>query len=261
MNRTIFSALTGRADAATGVITDVSVATVGEARGHGVRIDPTTLQQIMDAALRVESVQVKVDHWSGFDGIVGNLRQFRIDGEHLRANLHLLENHPARNRILEMAEKMPGNFGLSIAYVGEAESKDGAAFARVAELISVDLVDAPAANPAGLFASVSPDIVELRRRHLAEVDTLRANAHALEMQILERDAAISQLRREKEFLERRCHTLTHDMDMLAARKAAEIAASFGSTVPARVSPGEFEKEFARMKGIDLAKAANKNRQA
>ena len=259
MNRTLFSAITGSVDAQSGIITNVSVATIGEAKGHGVRIDGTTLQQIQTAAEKTDSIQVKVDHWSGFDGIVGNLRQFRIDGNHLRADLHLLENHPARNRILEMAEKMPGNFGLSIAYVGDSEEKDGFFFARVTELLAVDLVDAPAANSDGLFASVSPELVEMRRRHLADIETLRASAHGLEMQLLERDAAISQLRREKEYFERRCETLTKDMDMLAARKAAEIAASCWGA-PVRISPGEHENEFARMKGIDLAKAANKNRQ-
>lgn len=260
MNQKLFSSITGKADRSSGIISNVSVATVGEAKGHEIRIDSTTLEQIKIAAERAESVQVKVDHWSGFDGIVGTLRAFRVEGDHLRADLHLLENHPARTRILEMAEKMPGNFGLSIAYVGVSEEKEGTAFARVTELLSVDLVDAPAANPSGLFASVTPDLVEMRRRHIAEMETHRAATHALEMQLLEKDATVSQLRREKEFLERRCHTLTHDVDLLVAQKAAEIASSFGTSVPANITPGKLENEFAHMRGVDLAKAANKERQ-
>lgn len=260
MKRTFFSAITGTVDAHLGIITNVSVATVGEARGHGVRIDPTTLQQIQAAAENSESVQVKVDHWSGFDGIVGNLRQFRIDGNHLRADLHLLENHPARDRILEMAEKMPGNFGLSIAYMGDSEEKDGVAFARITELLAVDLVDAPAANPDGLFASTSPELVEMRRRHLAEMETLRASFHRMEMQALEREAEIAELRRKNEYFERRNKILIEKAEEIASRRAAEIVASCGTTVPANISPGRFEDELARMKGIDLAKAANRNRQ-
>lgn len=260
MNHTLFSAITGSVDAQSGIITNVSVATVGEAKGHGVRIDGTTLQQIKAAAAKSDSVQVKVDHWSGFDGIVGNLRQFRIDGNHLRADLHLLENHPARDRILEMAEKMPGNFGLSIAYLGDSEERDGFAFARVTELLAVDLVDAPAANPDGLFASVSPELVEMRRRHLAELEPLRASLHRMEMQVLEQQAEITELRRKKDYFERRNKMLIDNVEEIASRRAADIAASCGVSAPVKISPGRFEEELARMKGIDLAKAANKNRQ-
>jgi len=260
MNRKLFSSITGSADTQSGIISNVSVATVGEAKGHGMLIDATTLSQIKDAAEKAESIQVKVDHWSGFDGIVGNLRQFRIDGNHLRADLHLLENHPARNRILEMAEKMPGNFGLSIAYLGDSEERDGSAFARVTELLAVDLVDAPAANPDGLFASGSPDLVEMRRRHLAEIETLRASVHRMEMQTLEQEGVITQLRRANEYLDRRNKMLAENVEMVASRRAAEIIASTGPLVPANISPGRFEEEYSRMKGIDLAKAANKSRQ-
>ncbi len=89
------------------------------------------------------------------NGIAGSLRAFRIDGDQLRADLHLLEPHPARERILEMAEKMPASFGLSIAYLGGDEEKNGTAFARITELLSVDLVSDPAANPTGLFAATA----------------------------------------------------------------------------------------------------------
>ena len=260
MNRKFFSSLTGTVNRETGVISGVSVATIGEAKGHGVKIDQTTLSQIKAAADKAGSVRVGIDHWSGFGGIAGSLREFRIEGDHLRADLHLLQNHPARERILEMSEKMPAAFGLSIAYVGTEEDVNGTAFARITELLSVDLVDTPAANPTGLFGSPTPELVEMRRRHLAELETLRTASHRIEMQVLEQEAAITQLRREKEALEKKCHSFTHEMELLASRRAAEIVASTGTSAPAPISPGRFEEEFAQLRGMDLAKAANKNRQ-
>jgi hypothetical protein len=258
MNPTFFSSFTGTVDRTTGVITGVSVATIGEARGHAVKLDRTTLDQLKALADKAGSVRVGIDHWSGFEGIAGSLRAFRIEGDNLRADLHLLENHPARERILEMAEKMPGNFGLSIAYVGSSEEKDGVAFARISELLSVDLVDAPAANPSGLFAA--PDGTERIPEWRESLESIRNSMHTAKLQLLERDATIAQLRRDKELLEARCTILTKDMDMLASMKAAQIASQFGTLTPANVTARGPGGEFGHMTGIDLAKAANQNRQ-
>ncbi len=62
-------------------------------------------------------------------------------------------NHDATPRILEMAELMPDTFGLSISFSGEHEEQGDTVFARCSEIYSADLVDAPAANPTGLFSA------------------------------------------------------------------------------------------------------------
>jgi len=155
MTTTDFAALAGQIDAQSATISGVSVITIGEARGHGMQIDARTLAEVKAAAeTYAGGLKVKTDHYTGFNEIVGTLKNFTIDGDQLRADLYLLKNHDATPRILEMAELMPDTFGLSISFTGEhEESEGGTTFARCAEIYSADLVDAPAANPTGLFSA------------------------------------------------------------------------------------------------------------
>jgi hypothetical protein len=155
MTKTDFAVLSGTIDAQAATITDVSVITIGEAKGHGMLIDAQTLVEVKAAAeTYAGGLKVKTDHYTGFNEIVGTLKNFRIDGDQLRADLYLLKNHDATARILEMAELMPDTFGLSISFTGEhEESGDDLVFARCTEIYSADLVDAPAANPTGLFSA------------------------------------------------------------------------------------------------------------
>ena len=151
-----------KVDRETGVISGVSVISVGEAKGHGMFVDATTLEQVkLSAEQHEDGVKVKTDHWSGFNGIVGVIKNFSIDGDKLRGDLHLLENHEAREKVLEMAEKMPSQFGISISFSGQAETQEVEAegvtrevkFARCESLEACDLVDSPAANASGLFSN------------------------------------------------------------------------------------------------------------
>jgi hypothetical protein len=155
MTKTDFAVLQGQIDAQAATISDVSVITVGEAKGHGMQIDAQTLVEVKAAAeTYAGGLKVKTDHYTGFNEIVGTLKNFRIDGDQLRADLFLLKNHDATARILEMAELMPDTFGLSISFTGEHEESDNdIVFARCTEIYSADLVDAPAANPTGLFSA------------------------------------------------------------------------------------------------------------
>lgn len=155
MSESYFSVLSGAIDAASATISGVSVITVGEAKGHGMRVDARTLAEVKAAAeTYAGGLKVKTDHYTGFNEIVGTLKNFAIDGDQLRADLHLLKNHEATARILEMAELMPDTFGLSISFSGDHErAEDGTVFARCSELYSCDLVDSPAANPSGLFSA------------------------------------------------------------------------------------------------------------
>jgi hypothetical protein len=154
MTKTDLAILTGDIDAAAATIKNVSVITVGEARGHGMQIDEKTLLQVKAAAeTYAGGLKVKTDHYSGFNEIVGALKNFTIDGDQLRADLFLLKNHDATARILEMAELMPDTFGLSISFSGDHEESGETVFARCSEIYSADLVDAPAANPTGLFSA------------------------------------------------------------------------------------------------------------
>jgi hypothetical protein len=155
MTKTDLAVLNGEVDAANAVIAGVSVITIGEARGHGMLIDEQTLYEVKAAAESYAGgLKVKTDHYTGFDNIVGALKNFVLDGDQLRADLYLLKNHDATARILEMATMMPDTFGLSISFSGDHfEDKEGTVFARCSEIYSADLVDTPAANPTGLFSA------------------------------------------------------------------------------------------------------------
>ena len=152
-----------------GILTGVSVITLGEARGHGMIVDETTLEQVRDCAQEFRGgVKVKLNHGSGVEDIVGALQNFRIQGEKLMADLHLLRTHAEFDHLLEIARTMPDTFGLSISFSGQDEEIDGTHFARCSELYSVDLVTEPAANPTGLFKAVDKENDGMTEKIFAE---------------------------------------------------------------------------------------------
>ena len=150
-----FAASTGAIDAEAGVIRGVSLITKGPALGHGVMIDDKTLEQVKAAAEQYAGgLKVKLDHASGAGDIIGYIDTLRIDGEKLLGDMHLLQNSPHRDYILEIAQRIPDTFGLSIAFSGPSEKSADklTTLQRCSEIYSVDLVSEPAANPSGFFA-------------------------------------------------------------------------------------------------------------
>jgi hypothetical protein len=142
----------GQIDTEAGIIRGVAVVTEGVAKGHGVFIDAETIRQVKACAeTYAGGLKVKMNHSGGAGDIVGFLREFRIDGTKLLADLHLLTTTPHRGYVLEIAKTIPDTFGLSIAFAGVSEKQGGKNFARCTEIFSADLVDEPAANPSGLF--------------------------------------------------------------------------------------------------------------
>ena len=142
-------------DAENGVIRGVSLITVGPALGHGVAIDRKTLEQVKTAAeLYTGGLKVKLDHSGGAGDIIGYIDTMRIEGDKLLGDLHLLQSSPHRTYILEIAQRIPDTFGLSIAFSGPSEvgSDKKTILQRCSEIYSVDLVSEPAANPDGFFS-------------------------------------------------------------------------------------------------------------
>jgi hypothetical protein len=140
------------------IIEGVSVISVGEAKGHGLYVDAITLREVKACAQSyVGGVKVNLDHGAGIKDIVGFCDNFRIVGEKLIADLNLLETAEKREYVLEIAEKLPDAFGISIAFSGPIREIQGKRFASCAELYSADLVQTPAANPTGLFSFQSVD--------------------------------------------------------------------------------------------------------
>jgi hypothetical protein len=113
------------------------------------------LEQVKTAAEQYAGgLKVKLDHSGGAGDIVGYIDALRIDGEKLLGDLHLLQNSPHRAYILEIAQRIPDTFGLSIAFSGPSEKSSDklTTLQRCSEIYSVDLVSEPAANPSGFFA-------------------------------------------------------------------------------------------------------------
>lgn len=288
---TYFSSVSGsKVNRESGVIEGVSVITEGEAKGHGVFIDATTLRQVKECADQFsDGVQVKVNHGTGFDSIVGVLRSFRIDGQKLIADLHLLRNHEMRDRLFEMAEELPGSIGLSISFSGGTEEIGKKQFARCTELYSVDFVDRPAANPSGLFNRVdSPPngMAEVTAQEKSFLDHVRAffgsptppvnfeaKAGELQTELSEKSAEFTALQSKLTELEaakaksdgelkaasEKLISFDAEVKKLAALEAAKITAAQGQppivTTPSTTPAPEVKKELKGLKKTEAAFAA------
>ena len=112
-------------DAAAGTIRGVSLLTANrEAAGHGVWIDPKTLETF-HAALSGRRLKAYATHGSfGLDGTldeVGYWETAQIAGDKLRADFVALaswKKHAAAefDTLFELAEKLPAEFGASLAF-------------------------------------------------------------------------------------------------------------------------------------------------
>jgi hypothetical protein len=141
------------------IIEGVSIISVGEAKGHGLFVDDITLQEVKACAESYAGgVKVNLDHGAGIKDIVGFCDNFRIIGKKLVADLNLLETAEKRAYVLEIADRMPDTFGISIAFSGPVREKEGRSFASCTELYSADLVQTPAANPTGLFSFTAKSV-------------------------------------------------------------------------------------------------------
>jgi hypothetical protein len=152
--------ISGRGDRDAGIIRGAAVITGGvTARGHDLEVDDTTLEQIVTCGNTKGRVQVKLNHKDpqALQSICGYLEGFRREGDKVVADWHLLKSHEEFDALMERATRMPDCFGLSAAFSGPPKGekrKDGKQAARCEELLAVDCVAMPAANPAGLFEAV-----------------------------------------------------------------------------------------------------------
>ena len=133
----------------------ISVATDGPALGHEMFVDDVTLLQAEQAGQAGSPVKVFVDHDESIDSLIGLLNNFRIEQDQLRADLELLSAHPQAEFYAEILSKAPGRVGFSMAFSGKPEEVGDRRFARVENLVSVDLVSRPAANREGVFRAGS----------------------------------------------------------------------------------------------------------
>jgi hypothetical protein len=159
----------------------ISVATVGPALGHSMMVDDVTLLQAEEAGKAGSPVKVFVDHDESIDSLIGFLSNFRIVEDQLRADLDLLGSHPQASFYSEILNKAPNRVGFSMTFSGQPDEQDGKRFARVSELVSVDLVSRPAANPDGVFRAGSEpevDTTAVGMGNPAPIQTVEFDAQA-----------------------------------------------------------------------------------
>lgn len=162
------------------LIEGFSVVTRGEARGHDLWLDDEFLSQVVTAGNGHEPTGLKSRFThpglcsDGLGKYLGRARGFSLDGDRVRADLHLSEvaqrspDGDLYNYVLDLAEADPQAFGASIVFRHDREAEreykkahsdedgqftspdqenaDNLPHARLASLHSVDVVDEPAAN-------------------------------------------------------------------------------------------------------------------
>lgn len=163
------------------VMGDVSIITTGEALGHGLQIDGKTLDQA-EELLKGKKLRAYLTHSGAWyeDRLtkeIGSFSGIYRDGDQLKAKqfrpfkAFRKNNQQQYDILFELAEEMPENFGVSIVPEGFAvwvmdngdemnyrygdDKPEGAVddmpSLRLVSILSADFVDAPAANPGGLF--------------------------------------------------------------------------------------------------------------
>jgi hypothetical protein len=133
---------------------NVSILTIGEAKGHNLYVDETSLQEALTVAQSMGRIKVTNGHGATqVMDILGYVENFKIESQRLLGDLTLLDSEKA-NYVRSLAETMPDQFGLSITFSGVPREIDGRRFASVTEIYDVSVVVTPAAN-ASLFTAFS----------------------------------------------------------------------------------------------------------
>jgi hypothetical protein len=146
-------------------LSNVSILTVGEAKGHNLLIDQTSLEQALAVALTMKRIKVTMGHGAEVSGILGYIDGFKIEGDRLMGDLTLFNTNEAQF-VQHLANVLPEGFGLSLTFSGVPEQVAGDRFARVTEIYDISVVSSPAANSAGLFSAFTA--VDMKKLQMNE---------------------------------------------------------------------------------------------
>jgi len=144
---------------------NVSILTIGEARGHNLLIDEKSLEQALAVAQSMKRIKVTMGHGAPVTGILGYIDGFRIEGDRLMGDLTLFNTNEA-HFVQHLAQVLPEGFGMSLTFSGVPEEVAGNRFARVTEIYDCSIVSEPAANPAGMFSAFSA--VDMKKLQMNE---------------------------------------------------------------------------------------------
>ena len=265
-----------RIDREAGIIRGVSVFQAGELPDRGLHADGRTLSDLKTlCSAYANGVKVKADHGSGIFAVSGVLRNFRIDGNVLRADMHILKSEENSGKLMEMAQEIPDTFGLSVSIEQELEQIGERMLIRPTAVFSVDLVTEPAACPTGLFSkdsktrrvdattkdnkSMNPE--EMLKQFNAINDKLTAfEARIAKFEKCVPDADKDEMGKKLTAFETSLNStreefakkLTENNDALVTKVAAEFAKVIGNTV-VKAQPTDTTKQETEQK-VDSADA-------
>ena len=152
----------------------VSILTVGEAKGHDLLIDQTSLEQALAVAQTMKRIKVTMGHGAQVDGILGYIDSFVIKGDRLMGDLTLFSTTQAQF-VQHLAKELPEGFGLSLTFSGVPAEVGAYRYARVSEIYDISVVSSPAANPAGMFSAFTAvDIKNLQMETAPVVEKIEA---------------------------------------------------------------------------------------
>jgi hypothetical protein len=139
----------------------LSVNPEGARRKLSIATDAKTLSTLM-AAIEAAGgkLKVRVDHNDEIGARVGYATTFRQEADRVICDIQVYDSSPHRALVLETATRDAANVGLSIDFNPTFEVIDGVAFMRAESIRAVDVVDAGAITPDGLFLSASVDTLE-----------------------------------------------------------------------------------------------------
>lgn len=171
-----------RIDAEKGVLHGIAIAHATEAAGHRLLFDARTLQQLETLGNKLPTgIKTRFTHpglsSDGLGKYIGRTKSFRIQDGRLLGDLHLASvaasspEGDLRRYVIDLAKEDPTAFGVSVVvdllkFWATASGTEVPAkqpkpenslyelpVARITKFIAADLVDEPALNPNGIFAT------------------------------------------------------------------------------------------------------------
>ena len=202
---------TSGVDETTGVIKDVCVCQLGEAKGHDVFIDETFLSQVVTSANeKTKGLKVRFGHPEAFTSslgkFIGRAKNFRVDGNTARCDLTLSQsakkspNGDLFSYVADMCKSNPDMIGMSLCFSASGvDEVAGLPYVRCGEVTGIDIVDDPAACPNGMFESkqetttTSLEADDMPSETKTEIINLGKAVDDLKIIITEKDAKITEL--------------------------------------------------------------------
>lgn len=136
--------------------------------------DEKTLTTLMGAVKDAGGkLKVREDHDDSIGARAGFADSFALaQNGTVTADVHLFDSYRNRSVVIETASKTPDKIGLSIDFVPQYELAGDKALMRISSIEAVDIVDAGAITPDGMFLSAGVDsAARLQARKNSEPDS------------------------------------------------------------------------------------------